>query len=563
MRKPIERLDMLARVLAGENIKVQYDRKAPTATFDVVSRVLTCPEWQNISRNIHILFIAHEVSHALHTSSLLLESAKIRVGEDRFDFRILNIVEDVRIENLICLKYPKLTPFFTDGYMDLIERGFWTTPDGGEEVTYPFEERINLQAKLRRMVDVKFTDEEKEIYDFLQSMRTEDDCVEGYARVMDYLEKDPDYTERREKAKELRDSIMEGMSSLSDFLKGKAGGKGQSSPANGDLVGDVVGAAMAEIANNGDKASSGRMSHYSEHPAKLVVYDIKSNGNERHFNDKETVNRLVTEFVRRQNAIVSAKTSVHVKGDLAPNLLHKYQYTDDIFRTTQKTPEQKNHGVTFLIDISGSMSGVIRNVCRRVAILTDFCDRIRIPYEVYGFTSNAGNNIYKFYDHRIPKRVRNGIICALTSSKFPLYMGGTPLNSCMILYTSLVKKFRAENGLDLVTSILLTDGGESAPAVTNYYANGMFVEASRPAMVAELMNKHMRDVGINTIHHHIGNKSSYPFRTLSNWKNGGGGMSFSGSDEFFGLRIIEPCGSVTEDERMYARMIAETINARI
>lgn len=563
MKRPIERLDMLARVLAGENISVRYDVKAHTAMFNVEDRVLTCPEWQNISRNIHILFIAHEVSHALHTSSLLIDMAKSAVGEDRFDFRILNIVEDVRIENLICLKYPKLTPFFTDGYMDLIEREFWSIPDGGEDVNFPFEERINLQAKLRRMVSVDFTDEEQEIYDFLQSMRTEGDCIAGYVKVMDYLEKDPNYTERRDEANAIRESIMNGLSSLSDFLKGNPEGTapGNGTPGDGDLVGDVVGAAISAIA---DESAAVGMSRYSDYPATLSTHKIVPHDGVRPFNDKDTVTRLVTEFLRRQNAIVSAKTSVHVKGDIAPNLLHKFAYTDDIFRTSQQTPKMQSHGVTFLIDISGSMKLTIRDVCRRVAVLTDFCDRVRIPYVVYGFTSNQSNQVYEFYHHRMPKRVRNGIICALTGNSFPINMGATPLSSCMTLYADLVKKFRAENGLDLVTSILLTDGGEIGAQMTNYYGKGYFVESSEPAIRAEIMNKHLRDVGINTIHHHIGQRNSYPFRHVIDWKTDSNGMSFSESDEFFGLRIIEPSGiSVGKDERMYARMIATTINSRI
>ena len=58
---------LLAKLMATENLYVQ-EAKVPTASFDVMNRVLTIPILDDkLSSDLYDLFIGHEVGHALYT----------------------------------------------------------------------------------------------------------------------------------------------------------------------------------------------------------------------------------------------------------------------------------------------------------------------------------------------------------------------------------------------------------------------------------------------------------------------------------------------------------------
>jgi len=59
--------NLLAKLLATENIVVQRKPKAKTASFDIKSRVLTLPVWQNVSEDLEDLLLGHETGHALNS----------------------------------------------------------------------------------------------------------------------------------------------------------------------------------------------------------------------------------------------------------------------------------------------------------------------------------------------------------------------------------------------------------------------------------------------------------------------------------------------------------------
>lgn len=568
MKKPLVRLDMFARMLASEGISVTYSDTVETATFNVKTRVLTCPMWQGITNNIHILFIAHEVSHARHTPSTIVEDVKKAVGEKDFIFTILNIVEDVRIENLSCLDYPKIAPFYLKGYKDLVDKGFWKIPEGIEEAgainKFDFANRINAQAKLRNLVKIPFTKEEQDIYDFLQNMRTPEDTIEGYKKVIEQMKKDPDFQNKLDEIEKMREAMSGMMSSLQDFMEkeGEILSGGEGVPGS---TGDVVSDMMKEIASGKPGKDSGNsMCGRINDRVKVKDADVTPRDPTRSNEDRKTVNRLVTEFQRRKSAIINARTQVRQSGEIAPALLHTYKYNDEIFKVVGKTPNQKNHAIFFMADISGSMSSVVGAVMRRVALLTDFADVMKIPYKVMAFTDDYSNGavLYNVYDYSMTKARRNGVINALTKGKFPLVMGGTPLVSATYQFAKEVLAFKESKGVDMITAITLTDGGEHAQEISNLYKDGIFVSASTAVHPMEIINKYLRDKGVNTIHHHIG--SGYVFHnSLISWGHKESGMTFSKPDECFSLRIVENPGNVSRDEKIYARMIAQTINERI
>ena len=57
---------MVAKLLARENITIQRGNYE-TASFNLKTRVLELPLWENINNDVLDLFIGHEISHALNT----------------------------------------------------------------------------------------------------------------------------------------------------------------------------------------------------------------------------------------------------------------------------------------------------------------------------------------------------------------------------------------------------------------------------------------------------------------------------------------------------------------
>lgn len=105
---------------------------------------------------------------------------------------------------------------------------------------------------------------------------------------------------------------------------------------------------------------------------------------------KAQVNLLVKEFEMRKAAYRTLRARTSTKGSLDVTKLHKYKYDDQLFKQVTHLADAKSHGMIMLIDFSGSMARVIESVLRQTLILSQFCQRVGIPYEVYGFTNSSG-----------------------------------------------------------------------------------------------------------------------------------------------------------------------------
>ncbi len=93
-------LSLLAKLLAEEDIHVVHKQQS-TATFDVLNRELALPIWKDMSKNIQDLMTLHEVGHALWTPLEMMTKIK----EQKISHSVCNVLEDVRIEKAVQLKY--------------------------------------------------------------------------------------------------------------------------------------------------------------------------------------------------------------------------------------------------------------------------------------------------------------------------------------------------------------------------------------------------------------------------------------------------------------------------
>ena len=67
MNKNRETKSLLAKLMAAENINVEYRENASTAAFDTEGRTLIMPVLKDMTENATDLFLGHEVGHALYT----------------------------------------------------------------------------------------------------------------------------------------------------------------------------------------------------------------------------------------------------------------------------------------------------------------------------------------------------------------------------------------------------------------------------------------------------------------------------------------------------------------
>ena len=174
----------LAKLLATENITVTHSKRLSTAYFDVKNRVLGLPVWKDQGKVVYDMLVGHEVSHALYTPHEKFE--KFLEDEGRSHFDILNIVEDIRIERLIKLKYAGMPRIFNGAYKKLVESDFFKV-EGKNIDELNFLDRLNLHAKIGPYANVPLSDEELNIYNKCLKAETFEDVIELYHEIKEFI----------------------------------------------------------------------------------------------------------------------------------------------------------------------------------------------------------------------------------------------------------------------------------------------------------------------------------------------------------------------------------------
>ena len=212
---------------------------------------------------------------------------------------------------------------------------------------------------------------------------------------------------------------------------------------------------------------------------------------------KKKVGTLVREFERKKSAYQYSRAQISRSGKLDVNRIHSYKYDDNIFSSVTNLADAKSHGMIFLVDYSGSMHPIISGVLKQTLLLTDFCEKVGIPYEVYTFTDSGywdksscgfkhevsldNVNITNPLSSKLSKKdkVKARKFMWLTAEYFdknsyedPWFraecerFGGTPLDSTLLASVHLIDMFREKHKIQKLMLITLTDG-ESHPAYLN------------------------------------------------------------------------------------------------
>jgi hypothetical protein len=210
--------------------------------------------------------------------------------------------------------------------------------------------------------------------------------------------------------------------------------------------------------------------------------------------ETDTISFMAKEFELKQAASSYARSAVSKTGVIDSNKLHSYKFNEDVFRRTTNVNAGKNHGFVIFLDWSGSMRSNLIATMKQLFSFVLFCKRIQVPFEVYLFRSlSIGDEIAKYCfesDLSAPYlqfekfKLRNILssrmsFADLNKMLVALYyisgrggakrdpLGCTPLNEALLCADFVVNEFRKDNKVDIVNTIVMTDGTSDPVALVN------------------------------------------------------------------------------------------------
>jgi len=220
------------------------------------------------------------------------------------------------------------------------------------------------------------------------------------------------------------------------------------------------------------------------------------------FNEnKKVVQYMVKEFEMKKSADAYKRATVSKTGSLDMTKLHSYRYNEDLFAKITTIPGSTNHGMIMYLDWSGSMAGNMRFTLIQLYNLIWFCQRVKIPFQVFAFSDrykyNTNNdheevqdkvrndltfgrfNLFEFFTNKMTKQETMWMMKELLSMTYQwsysdledeygyvnstwipsrFNLGGTPLNQAIITTYKTTKKFMSENKVQKLNLVYLTDG---------------------------------------------------------------------------------------------------------
>ena len=407
-------LSIFANALASENISFSFDKEADTASFDVKSRHLIMPVW-DVSETVQTMLIAHEISHALWTpyerSEELLNAAEAQGYHRGLLQRIANVVEDVRIEKMMKAKFPGTRRDFYLGYKEIVDKdlfGFANMDISNAGIV----NRMNLHFKwgVPGFLPVTLSATEQIVADMVDSVKTFEDTIEVAKRLYEH----PDMQETVQKVMDAANGQGKGEEDVEQILDGEV--KENKVPGVDEKKGEYMHFSSVIIGNQDDYtknviSTDEVRKFFQENPANDPAAYTLSLTKYREFVRESDgfVRQLVAQFERKKAADEIRRERPKQTGMLNLDRLHQYRTHDDIFLSKIIKQDGKNHGIVFMLDLSGSMSHVIGDCLLQVLQLVWFCEKAKIPFEVFGFTDiHASTLNRKAYDEGLKQHLANG-----------------------------------------------------------------------------------------------------------------------------------------------------------
>ena len=260
---------LLAKLMASENISVEYSPKAQTASFNMETRVLILPIWKDLNSETLDMLIGHEVSHALHTPAgrdPLVNACNLIDAKNPNNAKsYLNVVEDARIERMIKTKFPGLRRSFASGYRDLLARDLFGIKN--QTVSdLPLIDRINLQYKIGWIQNIPFTANELSLAQRVATTVSWTDVVKLSKEIYDLArqqKKDKQEQQEQDEASEAGQPTAgadgaESTESNSETGKGKEKSEDQGESTDSDAEGEGEQDADSDSDDTSNEGNSGK-----------------------------------------------------------------------------------------------------------------------------------------------------------------------------------------------------------------------------------------------------------------------------------------------------------------
>ena len=553
----------LAKLLAEEDLHVVH-KQVQTASFDVKRRELVLPIWKDMSKPVQDMLTLHEVGHALYTPLSMLEEAKERKIEHSFvnvveDARIERMIQEKYLGAKSSFKrgYSELIgkDFFKVngkdisklGLIDRINLHFKNVPDVpfssdelvwvdkvantktpadvlnlAEELYEYQSENEESQSQEEQNAENPFQmptgDEGEEEMESQGSGESEDDQSGADMDAEKSDGQDGDVTEEKVVSGESDEKTEE---KTKTQIIGKEGSGPTSVPITAttdNTYGDSLDTLRDTTAVDREyvKIPKVNLKEIIITPKEILKLPSSSPSlDSSDWNDyinkeltklqndsKKTVSYLVKEFEMRKAADQYARASVSKTGSLDMGRLHTYKFNEDLFAKVTTLPGATNHGMVMYLDWSGSMAENLEGTMKQLFNLVWFCNRVKIPFEVYAFTngwtycSDDGRNVQSknigdldisdlrllnFLSSKMTAKEQFKMMVKMLSIaksytvsytrfrlndeymnvEYPnakLQLSGTPLNEAIISAMDIVPQFKRDTGVQKVNTIFLTDG---------------------------------------------------------------------------------------------------------
>ena len=561
-------LDLLSKLLASENISLVRENVS-TASFDVTSRVLKIPAQMNLSSAQELLMVMHEVGHALFTGIGYIDAIRARKDLPNFG-SYMNVVEDARIERMMKVRYPGARKDFARGYTEFFKDNFFKL-EGQDPKSLALIDRINVYFKLGLHIDVRFNESEHRLVRLVESATTMEEVIAAATAIYEYVANNQDQTKTEQKSVSFEDAedgdteesdedAEDGDTEESDE-DGK-GGDTEESNENGDTeesdedttenepalrpepskpdspieppvnstnrvpeksetqeafdqaLDDTVISNRECVNCSFDMLNPARVRHYSHilKDAKDIVISPTTLAGYQRFKagNNKLVNLMVKEFNVRKAASEHKRSYVAKSGSLDASKLCQYKIADDIFQRYQISATSTNHGIMILLDWSGSIDRQFRELVGQVITVVEFCRRVNIKIEVYGFTTGIDFSMHS-ERYAVYETIRNNNGNPVLSSKNDITMiqlfssamssaetelmsrvlhtktllhqteyrlNATPLVAGTLFAYHYLGKFRAQYNLEKVNLVILTDGHDNSIELNNYNSKRVFMRDS-------------------------------------------------------------------------------------
>ena len=278
--------------------------------------------------------------------------------------------------------------------------------------------------------------------------------------------------------------------------------------------------------------------HASDIGQKRIEYKNETLAEFKKFmnSSKNTVMSMVQAFQMKQAADASKRTDIAKTGVLDTVGMMNYKWSEDIFVKNEVHADGKNHGMVMYVDWSGSMCGILQDTVEQLLVLTEFCRKAGIPFDVYAFSSNeflpnpenhsyhsdeyqkmmveAGERKYwtgqekkdedsyewaesgNLHPHsfsllhflssdmnarQMKTALQNLWLCtAANSHSYSSYgkpsslgLGCTPLNEAVICAMTQIPEFQRRHGVQIVNCVILSDGEGHGMGLRSYGGVGV------------------------------------------------------------------------------------------